>query len=203
MSNTSDDTDSETPAVPRVLFVDDEPALIEGLRATLRREPFVFVSASSANEALKILASEPIDVVVSDERMPGMSGSEFLGKVRGAHPETVRIMLSGQASVEAMLRAINDGEVYRFLTKPCSPVQLAQTLRDALLIRQLSRSARSLLHVAQRQRKALEQLKRDHPGLTHVDRNEDGRIVLEEIDEDPHSLIRRMKEEHRRATCAS
>jgi DNA-binding NtrC family response regulator len=114
-----------------VLFVDDEPAVLEGFRDAFRREAFEVVTAESALTALEILAARRIDVVVSDECMPQLSGADFLALVRKRHPDVVRIMLTGQASLNAATRAINDG-LYRFLSKPIEQNELCRVLRDAL-----------------------------------------------------------------------
>ncbi len=178
-----------------VLFVDDEPALLDGLKLNLRKEPYQIVTAFSGAEALEVLAAERVDVVVSDERMPGMSGSELLGLVRTRYPRTIRIMLTGQASLEATIRAINEGEVYRFLTKPCSPIQLAQTIRDALLIKKLSQASARLLEATRRQGRLMDALDEQTPGITRVDYADDGRIALDLSEEDPRSLIEQMQRE--------
>jgi DNA-binding NtrC family response regulator len=116
---------------PAVLFVDDEPAILEGFRDSFRREAFEVVTAESAFSALEILAARQIDVVVSDECMPQLSGAEFLARVRKRHPDVVRIMLTGEASLSAATKAINDG-LYRFLSKPIEPTELGRVVRDAL-----------------------------------------------------------------------
>ncbi len=157
-----------------VLFVDDEPALLEGLRNALRKEPFEVLTAGSASEGLALLHARRVDVVVSDQRMPGVSGTEFLAFVRQRFPSVVRILLTGQASLEAAIGAINEGEVYRFLTKPCHPALLAQTLRDALLVRSLTRESARLL--------ALHRRRRDESALAVVERDDEGRILLEDLD---------------------
>src|SRR5436190_341918 len=92
-------------ATNTVLFVDDEPAILEGIGVVLRKEPYEIVTAAGPIKALEILASRRVDVVVSDERMPNMSGAEFLARVREAYPDTVRIVLTGQASLEAAIRS--------------------------------------------------------------------------------------------------
>ena len=117
---------------PRVLLVDDEPHVTEALKRVLREEAYDIRTASSARTALQILARETVDVVVSDERMPGMSGSEFLATVRRSYPNTVRILLTGHANLEAAVRAINEGEIYRFLTKPCKEADLTRAIEHAL-----------------------------------------------------------------------
>jgi DNA-binding NtrC family response regulator len=114
-----------------VLFVDDEPAVLEGFRDSFRREAFEVVIARSALSALEILAARRIDVVVSDECMPQLSGADFLTMVRKRHPDVVRIMLTGEASLSTATKAINDG-LYRFLSKPIEPTELGRVVRDAL-----------------------------------------------------------------------
>jgi len=117
---------------PIILLVDDEPNVTHALIKTLRVEAYETLSATSAEEALQILAREPIDVVVADEQMPGMSGSQLLAAVCRDYPDTVRIILTGQASLEAAVRAINEGEIFRFLEKPCDGQELADTIHQAL-----------------------------------------------------------------------
>jgi len=119
-------------AKPHVLFVDDEKLVLEGLRDSLRRFPFHIHSANSADEGFEILANHDIDVVVSDERMPQMSGSEFLALVCERYPETVRLILSGQEGPATGHRALYEGEVARFVRKPCQARELADIITQAL-----------------------------------------------------------------------
>jgi DNA-binding NtrC family response regulator len=172
-----------------LLLVDDEPALLEGLKGALRKEPFDIVTATSAAQGLEVLAERPVDVVVSDERMPGMCGSEFLAVVRRRYPDTIRIVLTGQASLEAAIRAINEGEIYRFLLKPCQAADLAMTIRGALQLRKLARESARLLVTARERHAQLVDLERQHPGITEVDRAPDGAIVLEPVAVDVDALI--------------
>jgi DNA-binding NtrC family response regulator len=117
---------------PRVLFVDDEQLVLESLRLSLRRFPFEIESAESADRGFEILASTAIEVVVSDEQMPDMSGSEFLALVCERYPKTVRIILSGQVGPAAGERAMVEGDVYRFVRKPCSAPELAAIIMQGL-----------------------------------------------------------------------
>ena len=116
----------------RVLFVDDEPAVTHGLSVALRNEPWEIVTADSGEEALDRVSESPFDVVVSDERMPGLQGSDFLSIVRKNHPETIRIILSGRSNLPAAVKAINSAEVYRYLLKPCPAEEVGLTIREAL-----------------------------------------------------------------------
>lgn len=120
--------------MPTVLFVDDEPALLNATRRSLQSEPYEVMTASSPKEALAILATHRIDVFVSDARMPEMSGFELIEKVRALHPTTMCIMLTGAADLGATSALIQSGALYRFLCKPLSPAALRGVLHGALLM---------------------------------------------------------------------
>src|SRR5579863_8243502 len=104
-----------------VLLVDDETHVTDALSRHFPKQRYEILRANSAAQALDVLARRAVDAIVSDERMPGETGTELLAKVRRLYPKTIRIVLSGQASLEAAVRAINEGEVYRFFLKPCNP----------------------------------------------------------------------------------
>lgn len=116
----------------RVLFVDDEPNVLEGIQRTLRKQVDL-QTASSGEQALRLMREAgPFAVVVSDMRMPAMNGAQFLAKAREQDPDTVRMILSGQADFEATIAAVNEGHVYRFLTKPCPSERLLAAVEDGL-----------------------------------------------------------------------
>lgn len=115
-----------------VLLVDDDPNVLRGLVRMLRLQPFQFYTAHSAEEAMEVLKSRPIDVLVTDERMPGTSGMDLLAWSAKHFPEVVRILLTGFATTEIAIRAINESLVFRFFTKPCDPVALALAIHEAL-----------------------------------------------------------------------
>src|SRR4051812_5630356 len=103
----------------RVLCVDDEPNVLEGLTRVLHRK-CILLTATSGREAMTILAgSAPIHVIVSDMRMPEMNGAKLLAECRRCSPDTVRLLLTGHADMQAAISAVNEGQVFRFLTKPC------------------------------------------------------------------------------------
>src|SRR5512145_2525955 len=117
---------------PRILVVDDEEAILETMAFTFEDDYEVLTSASP-REALALLEREgPVAVVISDQRMPEMTGVEFLARVFALHPPTVRIILTGFADMDAIIRAINDGHVYAYITKPWEPDQLKQVVRRAV-----------------------------------------------------------------------
>ena len=133
------------PLNPRVLCVDDEPQILDGLKNVLRRR-FDVTTAEGGLEGLRSLTQAgPFTVVVSDFRMPGMNGAEFLRRVRDVAPDTVRILLTGQASLEDTISAVNEGYIFRFLGKPCPPPVLLEALDGAVEQARLVTRDRELL----------------------------------------------------------
>ena len=115
-----------------VLLVDDEPNVLDGLQRALHKEPYLILTATSADMALKILRTRAVDLVVSDYAMPGMQGTAFLAQVQQEFPETMLFMLTGQATPEVAVQAINDGAISHFFTKPCDLVALAFIIKQTL-----------------------------------------------------------------------
>lgn len=131
--------------LPKILCVDDEPQVLEGLERTLF-EHFDVFTADSGKEALDLLDEDgPFPVVVSDMRMPEMDGAEFLTKARHLCPDTVRILLTGHADIDSAISAVNDGQIFRFLCKPCDKSVLVQTLEDSVEMHRLLTLERELL----------------------------------------------------------
>ncbi|GAB6063734.1 response regulator [Deferrisoma palaeochoriense] len=117
---------------PKVLFVDDEENVLRALRRLFRREPWALGFATSGEEALRRFEAEgPFDVVVADQRMPGMTGVELLRRLKALHPECVRIVLSGYTDVNAVIEAVNEGAIFKFLTKPWDDEVLRATVAEA------------------------------------------------------------------------
>jgi DNA-binding NtrC family response regulator len=131
---------AELAARPRLLFVDDEQRVLNSMRIMFRRQFDLFLASHGA-EALDIVRDKDIDVIVADHRMPKMTGVEVLSKVRALSPRTVRILLTGYADLDAVEGSINDSEVFRFLTKPCAPQQLRETIELAAKVARETPSA--------------------------------------------------------------
>ena len=163
-----------------VLIVDDEPDITDMLKDALSREPYNILIAASAEEALAVLTREQVDVVISDEKMPGMPGSEFLAVVRQKYPDTIRMILTGYASLESAIRSINEGEIYRFFTKPFNVFDLAVTIRQALQQKDLMKETQCLLKVVKRQSAFIEEIEQQYPGITKVKRDAEGAIIIDE-----------------------
>lgn len=121
---------SDTKKQYTVLFVDDEPRITSALKALFRREYKVLI-ANSGQAALEALQLNSVDVLISDQRMPGMLGSELLAKVSSLYPQTMRILLTGFMDRQAIVDSINDGEVYRFINKPWDNFEISQVVAEA------------------------------------------------------------------------
>jgi CheY-like chemotaxis protein len=129
----------------KILLVDDEPIVLDSYLRLLRGH-FQIVTAASGSAALRQIQEQgPFAVVVSDMRMPGMDGIEFLLKVKHSFPDTVRVMLTGAAELKIAIEAVNEGNIFRFLSKPCSKETLVKTLADGLAQHKLVCAERELL----------------------------------------------------------
>ncbi|MBC3208114.1 response regulator [Pseudomonas sp. SWRI111] len=117
---------------PKVLLVDDEESILNSLRRLLRGQPYDILLATSGAQALEILAQQPVDLVMSDARMPNMDGASLLAQVRQRWPATMRIMLTGYADPTAIIKAINDGQIHRYISKPWNDEELLVILRQSL-----------------------------------------------------------------------
>jgi DNA-binding NtrC family response regulator len=115
---------------PKILLVDDEERILRSLSMLLRTQYQIFAT-SDGHEALKILRQENIHVIISDQRMPIMSGTELLRQARDIAPDTIRILLTGYSDADAALDALNDGEIFRYINKPWGPKELRETIAQA------------------------------------------------------------------------
>lgn len=116
-----------------LLVVDDEPHILSAIRRALYWDGFQIMTANSGRQALDFLACYPVRVILSDVRMPEMNGIELLCKVKGLHPETVRMILTGHADLSSVVDSVNEGSVYKFLTKPWKDEHLREQINDAFL----------------------------------------------------------------------
>ncbi len=136
---------------PRLLVVDDEPDNLDLLYRTFRRD-YQVLRAENGRQALKILEDGgEVAVIISDQRMPEMTGTEFLSKTVPQFPDTVRIILTGFTGVDDLVRAINDGQVYRYVTKPWAPETLKEIVHQAAHTYELLKQSNHSLYIAQRQ----------------------------------------------------
>lgn len=120
-----------------LLLVDDEPNILSALKRLLRRDGYRILTGNSASEGLDIMARENVDVIISDQRMPAMTGVEFLRQAKELYPETVRIILSGYSELQYITDAINEGAIYKFLSKPWDDEQIRKNIRDAFQFKEI------------------------------------------------------------------
>ena len=165
---------------PHLLIVDDEANIRSALRRTLRREPYRLSFAESAAKALEMMRVDRPDLLVTDHLMPQMTGLELLKRVRLLFPDVGRIVLTGQAEMETVISAINEGEIFRFLRKPWDDDELKLTIHLAFEQIRLERENRRLLEQVRKQGKYIDQLEEEHPGIGRVERDASGAIVVNE-----------------------
>ena len=134
-----------------LLFVDDEENVLSSLKRIFLEENYTILTATSAAKALEIMGEQPVQLVISDHRMPSMTGAEMLKRIKESWPETIRIMLTGYADVNSIMGAVKDGAVYKFITKPWNDEDLRLTVSLALQQYVLIQENRQLKEVAKHQ----------------------------------------------------
>lgn len=152
----------------KLLVVDDEPHVIEGLQRALHHEPYEVLGAVAAEPAIQVLRRNVIAVVISDQQMPGISGVEFLKQVRERFPTTTRMMMTGNATLEVVVNAINEGAVDRFFLKPVHPIDIAMAVRHALKDRELLVRLHRLMQRRKSEQQGLKDLARTHPAASEA-----------------------------------
>mgnify|MGYP002795037581 CR=1 FL=1 len=130
MNEVSIKTTMENNQAKNLLVIDDEPAILSSLRRQFRKNYQVHI-ANSAEEGMELMKAHPIQVIISDQRMPGMNGSDFFDQVKHDFPDATRLLLTGYADIQAVIEAINDGNIYRYITKPWDPTELDTIVREA------------------------------------------------------------------------
>ncbi|MFG5863373.1 HD domain-containing phosphohydrolase [Metapseudomonas sp. CR1201] len=149
---------SEAQRRPTLLLVDDEEHILSALRRVLHGEPYELLTASGGNEALAVLAANDVDLVVSDACMPGLDGPALLAEVQQRWPGTLRLLLTGATDLKTSIRAINQGQIYRYLGKPWNDDELRFTLRQALAHQHAEREHQRLERLTLEQNLRLQEL---------------------------------------------
>lgn len=175
---------SAAPAVVTLLCVDDEPNILTALRRLFRPAGYRLLLAESGAQGLALLEQEPVDLVISDMRMPEMSGAQFLAQVRERWPDTVRLLLTGYSDIQSIQDAINCGEIYRYITKPWEDGDMLLVVRHAL------------------ERRALEQEQRRLEALT-ARQNEELKTLNQSLEAKVEARTRQLKAEHEATMAAN
>ncbi|MEM9602657.1 MAG: HD domain-containing phosphohydrolase [Pseudomonadota bacterium] len=147
---------SEPPTRPVVLCVDDEASILASLKRALRKQSFELLIANSGEEALAVFEERTVDLVISDMRMPTMTGAELLARIYKQWPDTMRILLTGYADMESTVSAINDGQIFRYLNKPWNNDDLTVAIHSALEHKRLRDEHAALTALTQQQNAELQ-----------------------------------------------
>ena len=146
----------------------------------LKKEPYEICTAESGKDGMSLLQERPFKLVISDERMPQMSGTEFLSLVKKDFPDTVRIMLTGHASISAAISAVNNGEIYRFFLKPWDDIELKMSIKSGIDKYNLEDENRRLLKTIKSQVLEIKILERQFPGISRLEHDDAGNLIVPE-----------------------
>lgn len=163
-----------------VLIVDDEEPIRKAIRRVLKFEPYDVLDTGDPNEALEIVKTRTVHLIICDHLMPGMLGIDLLRKIRLLKPETIRIILTGNANLEMAMQAINEGAIYRFLTKPWDNNELLLAIRLGLRQYETEMENRRLLALLKKHKDLLYRLERKAPGSTGLRKTVDGKVVIDD-----------------------
>lgn len=166
-----------------ILLVDDSQNVLNALLRLFRSDGYGLHTAQSAQDALKVIAENEIDLIISDEGMPGLQGTELLRLIKERFPTVIRFMLTGVDDIRVAQRAINSGEIARFFTKPWNDSELTLAVREALERRGLEQENSRLRQTIQAQDEMLSRLEKEHPGISSIRYADDGAIVIDPSDE--------------------
>ncbi|NQT69638.1 MAG: response regulator [Desulfobacteraceae bacterium] len=162
-----------------ILIVDDEEMILKSIVRVLRNENYQILTAQSGEKGLAVLKDYDVHLVISDQKMPGMNGLDFLKRVKTDYPKSLTIMLTGQSELEIAMDAINEAGVYKFILKPWNDNELKVTIRRALETIELIWERESLLQQVKSRDAVLQKLEKENPGISKVERDEDGYIILD------------------------
>lgn len=171
----------------RILLVDDEPSILKALTRTIASPDREVETFTDPQQALRRATTTVFDLVITDYRMPGMDGVQLLRQIRALQPESMRMVISGQADMEAVVEAVNEAAIWRFIAKPWDCDELKISVANALQHRDLLMENRLLAEqlrsqglLLERQARELARLETENPGLTRVQWQSDGSIHLDE-----------------------
>jgi DNA-binding NtrC family response regulator len=163
-----------------ILIVDDEELVIEFIKRTLAKDDYNILTALSGKEGLAKLKNHEVSMVVSDYKMPGMNGLEFLEKVKNAYPGILTIMLTINTDIEIAVKAINNAGVYKFIIKPWDDIDFRITIKRALESLQVVKERNLLMEKVKTHETILRDLEKKYPGISRVERDENGYVLSQE-----------------------
>ena len=167
-----------------ILLVDDEEMILTALVRTLRSKEYHFFTAPSAEEALKIIKQEEIDLVISDYKMGEVNGLQLLEEISDVSPDTLNILLTGNADIHMAIDAVNKAVLYKFILKPWDNEELKITIRRALEQKDLLTQNTFLTNELKKRDKVISDLEHQYPGISDFEEDASGNVILN-LDNDP------------------
>jgi DNA-binding NtrC family response regulator len=172
-------TPTDTTERPIVLCVDDDPNMLAANARVLRLEPVQVVTTTSPREAIQILSATKVAVLVSDFEMPEMSGVELCAEARRVAPDTIRILLTGRGTFDTAVSGINDGEIFKFLSKPVMPDRLRKEVKAGIEKHRELASSHADRDATARRAELLRELEAEYPGITERELDDQGRYAID------------------------
>ncbi len=163
-----------------ILLVDDSKSILKALSRVFKSEGYKIYTAESANNAFLILKKEKIDLLITDENMPGITGNDLLKMAQEHFPETIRIMITGMIDISVARNAINSGKIYKLFNKPWDDFELLLAVRYALNQKRLKEENEQLKSTIDSQAELLKKLENEYPGITSKNMSPDGALIIEE-----------------------
>lgn len=169
----------------KILLVDDDASVLQSLKRILKSNEYDIYTCQSGNEALELIrdSETDFDLAVVDNKMPGISGIELLKILKDEFPDTIRIILTGASDLNDVKRIVNEGEVYRFLLKPCEVHEIRSAVWHGLAHRDLWLRNKVMMHYLRTNEKWLNDLYEKHPDIFMVNKGDDGVLTLDESEE--------------------
>ena len=164
-----------------IVLLDDEQNILNSLSRLLRSDDREIITALDAAEALeKLKNNQGADLVISDNKLPNMSGVEFLIKVKQLYPDTIRVLITGYPDLESVIKAVNNGQIYRFITKPWQNEEFKLLVKQALDYSAILKDNRELLKIATQQRDFLSYVQKKYPQLSPNEIDKTGLYIIDE-----------------------
>ncbi len=164
----------------KILLVDDSQSTLNALMRLLKSEDYEVFTALSASEALSMLQNVAIDVLITDEGMPGATGTDLLLTISRQFKDLIRIMITGTTDINVIKSAINSGHIYKFFNKPWDDNELLISIKQALQQKELEKENQQLKEIIKEHEKSLDKLNKQHPGIAERNVDSDGCIIINE-----------------------